>query len=237
MAVDVKSPEVVAQSAKQPENNFEEQQKLNFEKLRKKTEAIEVQLQQSEELRLKQQQLIEQMQTQMKPKDRDELEALQDDEFVDKSRLKRILEKERQTLKEEALKSARQAYEAIEKENYASRLKTTYPDYEDVVNADNAKKLQDEDPEFMAALAKVNDDYTRRELAYKKMKKIVSNEFQRVKAQEVVEENRKISGNYMAPSAQSPMNTNPYGFEFNVRDPDARKKAYERLRAGQKRGI
>jgi hypothetical protein len=86
-------------------------------------------------------------------------------------------------------------------------------------------------------LAEVKDDFKRREMAYKKMKKLVQvKEEPKVKAQDVVEENRKISGNFYTPSGQGPMN-NPYAFEFDVRNKEAREKAYQKLKSGQKRAF
>jgi len=236
MAIDETNSEVVAQNANQAQRNFEEEQKLNFEKLRKKTEALEAKLHESEQLKANYLQAIEQLQAKIQPQTKDEFESLPEDELIDKAKLRRILEKERQYVKEEAIKSARQAYEAIEKENYASKLKTTYPDYEDVVNEQNAQRLQDEDPEFMSALAKIDDDFARRDLAYKKMKKIAQAHFSKMRAQETVNENQKISASYMNQSGQSPAG-NPNNFDFNVRDAEARTKAYKRLRDAQKRGF
>ena len=74
-------------------------------------------------------------------------------------------------------------------------------------------------------------------LAYKKMKKLAqAEEKPRVKAQEVVEENRKASSSFYTPGGQGP-SANPYAFEFDVRSPEARTKAYERLKAAQKRAF
>ena len=96
---------------------------------------------------------------------------------------------------------------------------------------------KEQDPEFMSLLAEVKDDFKRREMAYKKMKRLSEiREAPKVKAQEVVEENRKAAGNFFTPSGQGPMN-NPYAFEFDVRSPEARAKAYQKLKTAQKRAF
>lgn len=233
MAIDVKSTGAVDQSASQAQERKNDQE-VNFAALRKKTEALEVQLQERDQKMQQQQNLIEQMHARFQPT-HDEFDALPNDELIDKAKLQKIREKDRQSFLKEAEEVARQTYQKLDSENFASKLRFAYPDYDSVVNTANAEKLQEQDPEFMSLLAEVKDDFKRREMAYKKMKKLSEvKEPPKVKAQEVVEENRKAAGNFFTPSGQGPMN-NPYAFEFDVRNKDAREKAYQKLKQGQKR--
>ena len=178
------------------------------------------------------------MQSRFAPQDRDEYDALPSEELIDKAKLQRIREKDRESYRKEAETIARQTYAKIDSENYQQKLYSSFPDYDQVVNAANAEKLQEKDPEFVALLGEVKDDYKRREMAYKKMKKIVQAEavVPKVKAQDVVNENRKDSSSFYSPGGQGP-SSNPYSFEFDVRSPEARTKAYERLKAAQKRSF
>lgn len=233
MSENVNEP-VVEQATSQSEEQSHQQK--NFAALRKKTEALEAQLQERDQQFQKQNQLLEQMQSRLQP-DRDEFDDLPSDELIDKAKLQRIREKDRENFRKEAEAVARQTYAQLDNENFATKLKYAYPDYDEVVNTANAEKLQEKDPEFMSLLAEVKDDFKRRELAYKRMKKLEKSEDKpTVKAQDVVDENRKISGNYFAPSGQGPMN-NPYSFEFDVRNPEARNKAYQKLKSAQKRAF
>lgn len=233
MAVDVKDSGSVNQETKQAQG-VQNDREINFEKLRKKTEALEMELQKRDALLQQQQSALNQLQSRFAPQDRDELDTLPDDELIDKAKFKRLIEKERTHLRKEAEEVARQTYQKIDSENYQQRLYQAFPDYDSVVNANNAEKLQEKDPEFMALLGEVKDEYKRREMAYKKMKKIADDERPKVKAQDVVEENRKAAGAFYTPSGQGPMN-NPYAFEFDVRSKEARQKAYDRLKNAQKR--
>jgi hypothetical protein len=234
MAVDVNNSGIVNQSANQPQEARKSDQEINFANLRKKTEALEAQLQEKEQMMQRQQQMLDQMQSRFQPP-ADEFDSLADDDFIDKAKLKRIREKDREAFLKEAEQVARQTYQKIDSENFANKLKFAYPDYEEVVNQSNAEKLQEKDPLFMKALAKVTDEFERREMAYLKMKELgKQQEAPKVKAQDVVEENRKIAANSYTPSGQGPMN-NPYAFEFDVRSKEARTKAYERLKSAQKR--
>lgn len=235
MAADVNSSGIVNQGANQTQAKQDDRE-VNFAALRKKNESLEAQLQEQGQMVQKQQQMIEQMQVRSNP-DRDEFDSLPDDELIDKAKMKRIREKDREHFLKEAEQVARKTYEKIDSENFASKLKYAYPDYDEVVNAANAEKLQEKDPEFMSLLAEVKDDFKRREMAYKKMKKLAQVQEQpKVKAQDVVNENRQAGGNFYTPSGQGPMN-NPYAFEFDVRNKEAREKAYQKLKAGQKRAF
>lgn len=236
MATDVNSSETVNQAANQAQEQQKSDREINFEKLRKKTEALETELQKRDAMLNQQQEALNQLQARFQPQDRDELDSLPDEELIDKAKFKRLIEKERANLRKEAEDIARQTYQKIDNENFAARLKTAFPDYDQVVNSENAEKLQANDPEFVSLLAEVKDEYKRREMAYKKMKKLQVEEKPKVKAQDVVNENRQTAGSYYSPGGQGP-SSNPYAFEFDVRSKEARAKAYERLKAGQKRGF
>jgi hypothetical protein len=235
MATDVNNPGTVNQETKQTQERKDDRE-VNFERLRKKTEALEAELQKRDAVLQQQQQALVEMQSRFMPSNRDEIDSLPDDELIDKAKFKRLIEKERSSMRKEAEEVARQTYQKIDNENYQHKLYQAFPDYDQVVNSANAEKLQEKDPEFMSLLAEVKDEYKRREMAYKKMKKISQEERPQVKAQEVIDENRKASGSFYSPGGQGP-STNPYAFEFNVRSPEARTKAYERLKAAQKRAF
>ena len=234
MSTDVNSQEVVASADTQTNQTA---QQGHFEKLRRKTEALEQELHQSRQESAQSRQMLVEFQSRFAPQDRDEYDALPSEELIDKAKLQRIREKDRESYRKEAEAIARQTYAKIDNENYQQKLYQAFPDYDQVVNAANAEKLQEKDPEFVSLLGEVKDEYKRREMAYKKMKKIAQTEEKpRVKAQEVVEENRKASAAFYTPGGQGP-SANPYAFEFDVRNSESRTKAYERLKAAQKRAF
>ena len=236
MSENVNSP-VNDQGASESQETEQSIQQRNFASLRKKTEALEQELQKRDAMLNQQQQAINQMQARFNPQDRDELDSLPDDELLDKAKFKRLIERERSSMRKEAEEVARQTYQKIDSENYQQKLYSAFPDYDQVVNSSNAEKLQEKDPEFMSLLAEVKDEYKRREMAYKKMKKLAqSEEKPKVKAQDVVNENRQAASSYYSPGGQGPT-SNPYSFEFDVRSSEARTKAYERLKAAQKRAF
>lgn len=236
MTADAKTQEDVNLGSDQTQERHRSEQAVRFENLRKKTEALEQEIQKRDSMLQQQQQALNQLQSRFAPVERDEIETLQDDELIDKAKFKRLIDKERSTMRKEAEEIARQTYQKIDSENYQHKLYAAFPDYDQVVNSTNAEKLQENDPEFMALLAEVKDEYKRREMAYKKMKKLSSHEEKpKVKAQDVVNENRQTAGNYFAPQGQGP-SANPYAVEFDVKNPEARKRAYERLKSAMKKG-
>jgi hypothetical protein len=236
MTTDAKILESVNQEATDTQERHKSEQAVRFENLRKKTEALEAQLQERDQQFQKQKQLMEQMQTRIQPA-RDEFDDLPSDELIDKAKLQKIRERDRENFRKEAAEVARQTYAQMDNDNFATKLKYAYPDYDEIVNTANAEKLQEKDPEFMSLLAEVKDDFKRREMAYKKMKKLAqAEEKPKVKAQDVVDENRKTAGNFFTPSGQGPMN-NPYAFEFDVHNPQAKAQAYQKLKAAQKRAF
>lgn len=236
MAQDVNSSESVNQATTQAQS-AQNDREVNFEKLRRKTEALEQELQKRDEMMRAQQQTLQDMQARFGSPQRDEFDSLPDEELIDKAKFKRLIDKERSTMRKEAEEIARQTYQKIDSENYQQKLYSAFPDYDQVVNSSNAEKLQEKDPEFMSLLAEVKDEYKRREMAYKKMKKLAqADEKPKVKAQDIVNENRQTASSYFTPSGQGPT-ANPYGFEFDVRNSESRTKAYERLKSAQKRAF
>lgn len=240
--VDVREPVIPAQQAtdKEPEKKISDKE-INFERLRKKAEATEAAYQDSQELIRQQAQMLDalksQMQQQQPPQQqRDVWDDIPDGELIDKDKLRRTLERERANVRKEAEEIARAAFQKIDKENFAYKLKSQYPDYDQVLTRDNAQKLEERDPEYAALLTEVSDDFKRRELAYKRIKKMLNEQKPpETKAQEVVNENKK-SNYYYSPVGQGAMN-NPYAFEFDVRSPEARTAAYAKLKAAQKRSL
>lgn len=238
MATDVTNPDLVAQdTTKAQEAAQRTEQEGHFAKLRKKTEALEMALQERDQMLRQQQQMLEQMQARFEPQERDEFDSLSDEELIDKAKFKNALAKERQKILKEAENIARQTYQKIDSENFQRKIYSQYPDYDQVVNEQGAERLREKDPEFFAALSKIGDEYERRELAYKKMKRLIQEDVKppAVKAQDVANENRMLGNAYYNPSGQSLMSST--STEFDVKSPAARKAAYERLKAAQKRAF
>src|SRR5258706_6955782 len=130
MSIDGKSQEVVASADTQTAQTA---QQGHFEKLRKKTEALEQEIQKRDSMLQQQQTALAQLQARFEPQDRDEMDSLPDEELIDKAKFKRLIEKERTNMRKEAEQVARQTYAKLDNENYQSKLYQAFPDYDQVV--------------------------------------------------------------------------------------------------------
>jgi hypothetical protein len=230
---DVKGPVDKAPEQAAPEKQVRSKDE-NMERIRKKLEAQDAALQESQRLIQQQAQMLEQFKN--PAGQRSSWDDIPDGELIDKAKMQKILEKEKESFKKEAEEIARQTFQRIDRESYQQKLRSQYPDYESVVNAESARELEEKDPEYAALLMELDDEYKKRDLAYRRIKKLQTSKAQPVvPAQQVVEENKKAN-HYYAPAGQGPM-SNPYAFEFDVRSKDAREKAYQKLKSAQKRSF
>lgn len=224
MSEDVKKSEIV--DTQEDKANQKSDKDENFERLRKKVEALENENYRSKETIEKQNQLLERFQSAFsQPQDEEEdLERLDPDDYISK----RQLSKWEKKILAEAEKLAEKKYY----QNFEERLRSRYQDYDDVVTAENARELENQDPEYAQLLAEVKDDYKRREMAYKRIKRLQK---ERSSAQEKAEQN-KNKNYYYAPLGAG--NTPPADIiNFDVKDSNARREAYQKLKAAQKRGL
>lgn len=236
MAIDVNtSAEPVNPETRAAQELKKDDREINFEKLRRKYEAQD---RENAERFARQEQELQQLRSHLQPPQRNDDVVVDDGELVEGAKVKRLLAQQEEKLLRKTQEIARQTFQQIDSENFAHKLKYAYPDYEEVVSAENAQKLQERDPEYTALLGEVKDEFKRRELAYKRIKRIVAEEAPKtvVKAQEVAQENLKTASQYYTPAGQGPM-TNPYGFEFDVHNKSSREQAYARLKSAQKRAF
>ncbi len=188
---------------------------------------------QSEELR-KEMQEIKNM---LRPKEIDPLDGV--DDYVDASRLRAKLEKERTNSNEEARRIAKQTYQEEkqldEKRNYMSRLKSQLSDYDEVMNESNLLNLEKVDPVFLETVLEVPDDYARRLKTYKKIKSMQSH-VQRTK-DETPSIKEKVEQNLQNPYFIPPSSGTPSAIEFDLSSKASRDQAYSKLKAAQRRPI
>lgn len=182
---------------------------------------------------------IEEIKGYLKPKEKDPFDD--SDEYIDpelRSRLEAKLAKERESLKREAERIARDTYSSIEKEreeadkkNFLKKLKQKYADFDEVVNEQSIIEFQKKFPDDVEIIMDIEDPYKRRERAYKKFKSwSTSKEEPSVK--DVVAKNQKNP--YHVPNSSAPSSN---AVDFDVRSKSAREAAYAALKAAQRRPI
>lgn len=193
---DVKPVETDVESQEQPQEEVQEappkSREYNFERLRRKVEEKE--------------QLIDQMARELQelkakstPAARDELaeieqeiEALDDDDSIEASKikkLKRLLEKRAEMIAESA------AERVVQKRTFMDRILRDHPDFNQVVNAENAQKLLEIAP-WLAPKFNQNDEDANR-LAYSLIKN--SQFYQPRQSQQASEEVARLKKNESLP--------------------------------------
>lgn len=230
---DVATPEKTERLQNENRNDKE----LNFRRL-------EAQRDQEKEARMRAEMQTEMLKkefdslrTMMQPKEIDPLDEIQDLSELEPRKLKEILSKRDQILRKEAEDSAIRRFEEKQKENkranFLTVLRDKYSDYDDVMNEDVVAQIQEQEPDAIDAISSIEDPLMRREKAYKFIKKRIASHSSEKKAsiQEKVEEN--LSNPYMIPGtsgAPSPM-------DYDLGSPSARKAAYAKLKAAQRRPL
>lgn len=224
---EIQSQETPAtQATQEPQKSDKE---INFDKIRKKMEAMEEENQKLREQVTQQSEVVNRFQSAFQPQtpEIDDYQSLEADDFVSKKHVenttKRTLE-ELDGIKKD-LQEQRKYYEML-------RLEAKFPDYNEVVNNDSIKQLEQEDPDYAEMLSQLSSDYTRREKAYKRIKKMQK---EKLSAKETVQNNQKKNYHYTPYGQSFPYNDGTV--DFDVSNPAARTEAYAKLRAAQKRGF
>lgn len=228
-------PEVAEQEKKAQETKAANDKEMNFRRLEQAKEAerearIRAEMQ-NEHLR-KEMESIKEM---LKPKETDPLDDVED--YVDADKLRAKLAKERENMKREAEVIAKRTYEQIEQEkyktNFLQRLKQEHPDFDQVMNEQNVARLEETNPVFLKAVLQIPDEYERRKIAYEYIKNTTPKPEDKPSIKEKVQENL-MNPYYIPPGSGTPTAT---AVDFDVRSPNARTQAYEKLKQAQRRPI
>lgn len=174
---------------------------------------------------------LENIKQMLQPAEKDPLDDV--DEY-DPAAMKAMRERERERNRREAETIAKKTYEKMDAErnqkNYLSRLKSEHGDYDQVMNENSIVNLEKSDPVFVQAVLKIPDEYERRKITYDRLKAINS-QSQAPSIKEKVAEN--ASNPYYIP----PGSGTPAAVDYDLKSPQARQQAYERLKAAQRRPI
>lgn len=216
---------------------------LNFRRLeseREKEREARIRAEMQAEAMQRELKKIEEM---LKPKEVDPLDQLEDISDLDPNKLKAIFSQKEAQLERKAREIAREAIkeerEQDKKTNFRDHLRRQYQDYDQVMNEKTIAEIQERDPDAVDAISAIEDPYVRCEKAYlffkKKMaaQKLAQQEKPVESMQKTVEEN--MLNPYMIPAGSA---SPPYAaVDFDARSPSARKQAYEKLKAAQRRPI
>jgi hypothetical protein len=100
--------------------------------------------------------IIEQLKQQLTPKEVDEFEGIDDDEYLPVGKVKQLVEKKaRAIVQAETQKILQQREQA----NFLDKLKKQYGDFDDIVNQETLAILEKQDPDLAETIAGLQDPY------------------------------------------------------------------------------
>jgi hypothetical protein len=218
--------EVVSQHLNDKDNNFrrlEQAREADRERAIKAETELAFYKQQSE------------MQNQRnRPQEVDPLDSMED--YVDPKVLKTALEQRERRFKREAEeitdKKLREWKQQELQENHMDRLKSQYNDYDQVMNEKNIVDLEQANPEFVQSLLSVKDDYERKKLAYNFLKRNT-----RPKESLTASIKEKVEANAKNPYYIAAGSGTPSAMDYDIKSPQARAAAYQKLKDAQRRPI
>lgn len=171
----------------------------------------------------------------LQPKEVDPLDEVEDFADLDKTRLKAALNQRDQRLMKEAEAIAERRVREIRKEeeqqNHMHKLKGEFSDFHEVVNENSVLALEKTDPDLVEALLDVKDDYKRKKLVYQYLKKNAVKAEPKPSIKQKVEENQR-NPFYIPTSAGT-----PGAVDYDIKSPQARQAAYDKLKAAQRRPL
>lgn len=224
------------QSNQEPILNQEQKtndKEYNFAQLRKKAEQVEFELTREREERARLVTEIEALKAQRQgdrsEEDEDDLDS--NEPYIDKKTLKRYFRKEKENSKKEiqqtAEQIARRAIEEERKNNEVYRIKTMYPDFNEVLNEQTAQKLSEKHPELADKILKVADESLRKEMAYQTIKSLNLHKPEAPK----VDINAEIAKRQRTPYYFPSNHASPPASVANDFSETSQKQAYEKMRS------
>jgi hypothetical protein len=205
---------------------------LNFRRLEAQRDEARERAARMEQEAASMKQRLEALEERTRPKEIDPLEGAED---YDPARIKAHLEQRDRRLKKEAEDITERKFQEYkkkeEKQNHEQRLKSTFKDYDEVMTEDNVVHFEQTNPEFIASLLHITDDFERKKLAYGHFKRNLPSKEERPSIKARVEENKE-NPYYIAPGSGTPA-----AVDFDIKSPKARQDAYAKLKAAQRKPI
>lgn len=149
---------VVQESPQQQVQQHEEsRQERNWREMRQRQAELERELRAARELNHK---MVEAQLSHTAPKQEpDELDQLSDNDPIEKGLVKKLVEREANKIIKAAVTEVEKTQKAREDAQFLDRLKRQYSDFDDVVNVDTMRLLEEQDPELAATIVELKDPY------------------------------------------------------------------------------
>ena len=148
---------VVQESPAQEVHREESRNERNWREMRQRQSELERELKSARDLNQK---ILEaQLASSQRPQEPDELDQIDDAEYVPKAAVKKIVERESGKIIKAAVSEIERVQKAREDSQFLDRLKRNYSDFDDVVNVDTMRLLEEHDPELASTIVELKDPY------------------------------------------------------------------------------
>lgn len=163
------APEASPQEIPTQEAQAESRQDRNWREMRRKAEELEKKTRAQEELitTLLQQQAATQ---QRAAPVADELDQIADSDYIPKGDVKKLMQKEKENIKREAVEELRRLQAEQEAANFHNRLRQKFGDFDEVVTPETLELFEQQDPDLAATIAELKDPYKMGLQTYKYIK-------------------------------------------------------------------
>lgn len=145
----------------------DDRQERNWKAMRQQQEELKRELRMQREVN---ERLLQMTQVQPKAQEHDELESLSDDEFIPKGKVKKLVQKEKESIKQEVIAEMQNLQRKQNDAQFLDRLKKQFSDFEDVVNPETLSLLEKQDPELAETIVELKDPYKIGVQSYKYIK-------------------------------------------------------------------
>lgn len=204
---------------------------FNFARLRQEKERAVAVAQEAMADKERLQQEIEKVRAQaskMRTPEFEEDDEVDDEPYVNRKGLKRVLSKLDQSIEskidERAQAIARKILEEDRQKNFVFQLKSEYRDFGDVVTADTLEKLNQKNPRMASIIDRMPDGYEKGQMVYETIKEMGLHKKPEPSVKDKVEQNLRNPYYYPTTSGQG---STPMG-DFS---PAGKKAAYEKIKS------
>jgi len=150
------------------QSQVEDTQDRNWRAMRERQRELEITLKQQMEMNEKLLALASKAQPVVEVPD--ELDQLADDEFLPKGKVKKLVQKEKEAIKREAVEEVKQLLQKQEQAKFMDHLRAKFSDFDEIVNKETLAILDKQEPELAQAISQGGDPFKTGVQCYKYIK-------------------------------------------------------------------
>lgn len=100
----------------------------------------------------------------------DELDSVPDGDYIPKGEVRKMIQREKESIKREAREEAQKLLQEREQSNFHQRLQQKFSDFDEVVTSETLELLEQQDPELAATIVELKDPFKMGLQTYKYIK-------------------------------------------------------------------